>query len=180
MTEETSICPNLASELPKMRDLARKAFKEAVEYGAAINADWKLGEPIKGRQHQVSIPRPPDGKGSYHTHFVEVEPSLTDFWEMLLHQEQAMCIGKAKIANPEVQCSFPQRPDDFKALGLAVQIVQERLDSYTKGLEAKYGKAIAKTELERLEGLALLRTVRGLKDSMEHRKKDIISGCKME
>lgn len=90
------VCQNLATEVPKMKDLARKAAQESVEYGAAISADWKLGDGMKGSPHQVIIPRPAEAKGSFHTHRLEAQLSLPDLWEMTAHQEEAMCIGTAR------------------------------------------------------------------------------------
>ena len=174
------VCQSLAAETPKMRQLARKAAHEDVEYGAPISGGWKLGDEIKGSRHQVTIPRPAGAKGSFHTHRLEAQPSLPDLWEMTAHQEEAMCIGTARVDIPEVRCLYPQRKEAFRALGLAVRLVEERERNYLQRLESRYGKAEARTDMEKAEGLAHLRSARRVKEIIEKRWPDIIYGCYLE
>ena len=174
------VCQSLVPETPKMKQLARKAAREGVEYGAAISGDWKLGVEMKGSLHQVTIPRPVGAKGSFHTHRLEAQPSLPDLWEMTVHQEEAMCIGTARVALPEVRCLYPQRKEDFRALGLAVRLVEERERDYLQKLESRYGEAEAKTDMEKAEGLSHLRSVRRVKEIIEKRWPEIIHGCVLE
>jgi hypothetical protein len=163
-----------------MKDLAKKAAREGVEYGAAISADWKLINPVRGSQRQVTIPRPAGAKGSFHTHRLEAQPSLPDLWEMASHQEGAMCIGTARVALPEVRCLYPQRKEDFRILGLAVRLVEERERDYIQRLESRYGKAEARTDMEKAEGLDYLRGARRVKEIIEKRWPEIIYSCALE
>ena len=173
-------CQSLAPEVPRMKDLARRAAREGVEFGAAIGSDWKLGSEIRGTPHQITIPRPMGAKGSYHTHRLEAQPSLPDLWEMTAHQEEAMCIGTARVARPEVRCLYPGKKEDFRALGLAVRLVEERQKAYLQKLENRYGRAEARTDMEKAEGLSHLRSVRQVKGIIEKRWPEIIHDCVLE
>jgi hypothetical protein len=99
---------------------------------------------------------------------------------MTAHQEEAMCIGTARVALPEVRCLYPQRKEDFRALGLAVRLVEERERDYLQKLESRYGKAEAKTDMEKAEGLSHLRSVRRVKEIIAKRWPEIIHGCVLE
>ena len=174
------VCESIAPEVPKMKDLARKAAREGVEFGAAIKSDWKLGDEIKGTPRQITIPRPAGARGSYHTHRLEAQPSLPDLWEMTAHQEEAMCIGTARVALPEMRCLYPHQQDDFRALGLAVRLVEDRVQDYIQKLESRYGKAEARTQMEKAEGLGHLRSIRQVKEVIEERWPEIIHSCSLE
>jgi len=173
------ICENLQSETPKMKELARKASREHVEYGAAINKDWKLGKAISGKHNNVTIPRSSGDKGNYHTHILGSQPSVVDQWAALIHQPEAMCIGEARISQPVVSCHFPKKPEDLKALGIAARMAEEDIAVYTKRLEDRYGKAEARTEMEKLEASALLRRVRQIKETMVKKWPDMVGSCPM-
>jgi hypothetical protein len=175
-----AVCEKLTSEVPGMKDLARRAARESLEYGAAITSEWKLGETVKGTPHQVVIPRPEGSVGSYHTHRIDATPSTADLWEMLALREEALCIGEARVSHPIVRCHFPKERENFDALALAVRLTEDKKNEYLSRLESRYGQAEARTEMEKLEGLALLRTVRQVKDVVDRRWPDIIGGCDIQ
>ena len=91
-----------------------------------------------------------------------------------------MCIGIAGESPPEVRCLYPQRKQDFRALGLAARLVEKRKRDYLQKLERRYGKAEAKTDAEKAEGLSHLRSVRRVKEIIEKRWPEIIHGCVLE
>jgi hypothetical protein len=173
------VCTNLEPEVEKMKDLARRASREHVEFGAPIKEDWKLGTAVSGQHNKVVITRKPGDKGTYHTHKLETRPSVIDQWSMIFNQQQAMCIGEAKVAQPTVTCHFPERTEDFKALGIAARMAEEDIAVYMKRLEDRYGKAEVRTEMERLEGTSLLRRLRQVKETMVKKWPDIVGSCPM-
>ena len=174
------ICQDLVSEIPKMKDLAKKAAQSGVEYGAVITSDWKLGNEVKGSERQITIPHVGDSKGTFHTHRIESHPSTVDLWEMTAHQEEVMCIGTARMALPELQCFYPQKREDFHALGQAVHLLEDRKRDYLQKLEGRYGKAEARTPEEKAEGLAQLRSVQQVKEIIEKRWPEVISACALK
>lgn len=173
------VCQSLAPEKSQIEGLGRAAAREHVEYGAPITRDWKLGKTARGKPGSVTIQRPTGAKGTLHTHILETMPSPADLWDALAHRDLATCISEAKIANPETRCYYPRSWEEFQALGMVVETIEGRKEDWLQGLRKRYGQPQARTEMERLEGLNLVKQVRGLEETIKKAESKVFAWCQV-
>lgn len=141
--------------IEQMLAISEDSASENVEMGAPILAEGTekhLGGIAKGTDRSVSVPRPENAIGSFHTHpHGFAHPSAMDIADMMFHNDTYSCIGSAGMAQTEVNC-FTSPVKDIDTWGrLKAEIQDLASDIYwtNREIREKYAEEMKAKGLTR-------------------------------
>ncbi|MBU1374296.1 MAG: hypothetical protein KJ820_16330 [Bacteroidetes bacterium] len=98
----------------QMIKMVRESYDEGSEMGMAIRNGFELGPESTGSERDVTIIRPPDTIGTYHTHVHSsgiVQPGHQDILESLDKQDSVLCVGSyLPMSGTKINCFTPVEP----------------------------------------------------------------------